>query len=184
MLTRAVTQYGRVQPSPQPYVQVVPSPTHPPFGGVLDEHMVADDYGILEHLSKVLVRLLVLDLIKSLPKNQKALYSLFNKAWVNVDISPKALENVAALAFGASIIVFANRDLPEPEYRSSPLHLTFNLNGHEVRGTLIDIEASLNVMSAHTLQNIEIPEPSLAQSTMIILAYKQSKKLILGKIII
>lgn len=83
---------------------------------------------------------------------------VFDKSWVSVDISAETLGGVASFAFGAPSIVFSDRDLPKPKYRSDPLHITVSINGHEIRGALIDTGVSFNVMPVHTLRNIKILE--------------------------
>lgn len=75
-----------------------------------------EEYAVVSHLNKILAKLYVLELIKTSPKHQRALYTIFNKAWVNIDISPEALGNVADVAFGTLVITFPNKDLPEPEF--------------------------------------------------------------------
>lgn len=58
------------------------------------------------------------------------------------------------------------------------------MNGHDIKDTLIDIGAEINVLPLQTLKNIQISELSPAQSTIKIATYDQTKTLILGKIIV
>lgn len=81
---------------------------------------------------------------------------VFDKTWFSSDISPETFGGVAALAFHTPSIVFSNHDLPEPKYRSDPLHITVTIIGHEVKGALVDIGVSLNV-PLHTLNNVKVP---------------------------
>lgn len=180
MPTRSDTHFGRIQPPAQSNPASNPVQTEK----VLDEPLIPTGYNILDHLNTIPAWLSALQLIKDSQPHQQALYSVLNKSCVRSNINPEALGTVASFTFGDPSIIFTDRDLLEPEYHYDPLHVTVSLNDHEVKGTLIDMGASLNIMTEYVMRSVNINEASLAPSTILISRYDQSKKPILGKVIV
>lgn len=79
--------------------------------------------------------------------------------------------------------MFSNRDLPDPKYQDL-LYLSVEINKQIVRGALINTGAGINIMAVHTMKNFQISESSLIPSTITKSSYDQSRRSVLGKLVL
>ncbi|XP_019418610.1 PREDICTED: uncharacterized protein LOC109329400 [Lupinus angustifolius] len=141
------------------------------------------EYQIVDQLSHTPARVSLLSLLMNSEAHRKVVLKVLNRAHVDHDISTSKLDGIINNIMVDNFISFSSQEMPnEGIGHTCPLHISIMCKDFMIGRVLIDIGASLNVITKRTLSKLPVDDSAIEPSSTIVRAFDGAQRDVLGQI--
>lgn len=134
------------------------------------------DFKIMEQLGHTPSKISIMSLLLSFGAHQKALLRVLNIAHVMQDITVDQLDDMVSNVTASRYLGFNEAELPlEGNGHNKVLHISVTYVDTFLSQVLVFIRSSLNVMPKATLSQLQVEEPDIRASALIVRVFDGSK---------
>ncbi|XP_050916730.1 uncharacterized protein LOC127131882 [Lathyrus oleraceus] len=141
------------------------------------------EYKTVDQLLQTPSKISILSLLMSYEAHREALQKVLEQAYFDHDVTIGQFDSIVANITACNNLSFSHEELPvEGKDHNMALHISMNCLTDSLSGVFVDTSSSLNVMPKLTLSRLNFQGAPMRSSGVIVQAFDDSRKTIIGEV--